>query len=81
MGRRQEVEGDNALGLAPWWRQRDSASAGAGVSLVIEPLHGKVVLSVVIMLWSPALYVLRWDISFTWVVATVQKSIRICPST
>ena len=44
---------------------------------MIEPVHGKVVLSVVVMLRSPALDVLRWDISFAWVVGTVEKSKRI----
>ena len=75
--RRQEVEGADDLGLAPWRCQRDSASAGAGVSVVIEPVHGKVVLSMVVMLRSPAPDVLRWEISFAWFVATVEKSIRI----
>ena len=77
MVRRQEVEGANDLGLAPWRCQQDAACAGAGVSVVIEPVHGKVVLSMVVMLRSPALDVLRWVISFAWVVVTVEKSTRI----
>ena len=67
-GCRQEVEGADDLGLAPWRCQRDSASAGARVSLVIKPVHGKVVLSMIIMLRSPVPDVLRWEVSFAWVV-------------
>ena len=73
-GRRQEVEGANVLGLVPWRCQQDSASAGAGVLLVIAPVHGKVVLLVVIMLWSPVQEVLRWEISFAWFGATVAQT-------
>ena len=76
-GRRQEVEGADNLGLAPWRCEQDLATAGAGVLLVIQPVRGKAVLSMVIMFWSPAPDVLRWEISFAWVVATVEKSIRI----
>ena len=74
---RQEVEGADVLGLAPWRCQRDSSSAGVRVLLVIEPTHGRVVLSVVVMLQSLAPDVVRWEISFAWVMATVEKSIRI----
>ena len=81
-GRRQEVEkvrpeGADVLGLAPWRCQRDSASVGAGVPVVIEPVHGKVVLSMAVMLRSPAPDVFRWPMSFAWFVATVERSIRI----
>ena len=73
--RSQEVDGADDLGLAPWWCQRNLASVL--VSVVIKPVNGKVVLSMVVMLRSPAPDVLRWEISFAWVVATVEKSIRI----
>ena len=76
-GHRQEVESADDLGLTSWRYQWDSASAGAGVSLVIKPVHGKVVLSMVVKLQSLAPDVLRWEISFTWVMVTVEISIRI----
>jgi len=72
---RQEVEGAGVLGLAPWQCQRDSASAEFPV--VMEPVHGRVVLSLAVMLQSPALDVFRWAMSFAWVAATVEKSMRI----
>jgi len=56
------------LGWAPWWCQWDSASAK--IPVVMEPVHGRVVLSVAVMLF-------RWVMSFAWVVATVEKSMRI----
>ena len=70
---RHEVEGADGLGLVPWRCQLDSANAGARVSVVIELVNGRVVLSVVIMLQSPAPDVLRWEISFAWVMVTNQR--------
>ena len=67
-GRRQEVKGGNVLGLSPWRCKWDSASAGVGVLLAIEPVHGKLVLSVVVMLRSSAPDVL---------MTTVEKFLRI----
>ena len=63
------------MGLAPWWCQRDSVSAE--IPVVMEPVHGRVVLSVAIMLRSPATDVFRCVMSIAWVAATVEKSIRI----
>lgn len=60
-----------------WSTATPLVPASAGVLVVIEPVHGSMVLSVAVMLRLLVLAVLRWMMSFVWVIATVEKSIRI----